>query len=50
MATEFAKDTQQRNDEMFAEIFSGIFIAQRPERYVELTQAKNHIQQRGITA
>ena len=46
VATEFAKDTQQRNDEMFAEVFSGISIAQRPERYVELTQAKNQIQQR----
>lgn len=46
VATEFAKDTQQRNDEMFAEVFSGISIAQRPERYVEITQAKNQIQQR----
>ncbi|WP_104487968.1 TfpX/TfpZ family type IV pilin accessory protein [Acinetobacter indicus] len=45
-AAEFAKDTQQRNDEMFAEVFSGISIAQRPERYVELTQAKTQIQQR----
>lgn len=28
VATEFAKDIQQRNDEMFAEVFSGISIAQ----------------------
>lgn len=48
VATEFAKDTQQRNDEMFAEVFSGISIAQRPERYVELTQAKTQIQQRAL--
>lgn len=48
VATKFAKDTQQRNDEMFAEVFSGISIAQRPERYVELTQAKNQIQQRAL--
>lgn len=48
VATEFAKDTQQRNDEMFAEIFSGISISQRPERYVELTQAKHQIQQRAL--
>ena len=48
VATEFAKDTQQRNDEMFAEVFSGISISQRPERYVELTQAKNQIQQRAL--
>lgn len=47
-ATEFAKDTQQRNDEMFAEVFSGISIAQRPERYVELTQVKTQIQQRAL--
>ena len=47
-AAEFAKDTQQRNDEMFAEVFSGISIAQRPERYVELTQAKPQIQQRAL--
>ena len=48
VATEFAKDTQQRNDEMFAEVFSGISISQRPERYVELTQAKTQIQQRAL--
>ena len=46
VATKFAKDTQQRNDEMFAEVLGGISIAQRPERYVELTQAKTQIQQR----
>ena len=48
VATEFAKDTQQRNDEMFAEVLGGISIAQRPERYVELTQAKNQIRQRAL--
>ena len=48
VATEFAKDTQQRSDEMFAEVFSGISLAQRPERYVELTQAKAQIQQRAL--
>ena len=46
VATEFAKDIQQRNDEMFAEVLGGISISQRPERYVELTQAKTQIQQR----
>jgi hypothetical protein len=46
VAIEFAKDIQQRNDEMFAEVLGGISIAQRPERYVELTQAKTQIQQR----
>ena len=48
VATEFAKDIQQRNDEMFAEVLGGISIAQRPERYVELTQAKKQIQQRAL--
>ena len=48
VATEFAKDIQQRNDEMFAEVLGGISIAQRPERYVELTLAKNQIQQRAL--
>lgn len=47
-ATEFAKDIQQRNDEMFEEVLGGISIAQRPERYVELTQAKTQIQQRAL--
>lgn len=46
VATEFAKDTQQRNDEMFAEVFSDISIAQRPERYVRFSQAKTQLQQR----
>ena len=48
VATEFAKDIQQRNDEMFAEVLGGISIAQRPERYVELTQAKTQIKQRAL--
>ena len=44
VATDFSKDTQQRSEEMFAEVFNGISIAQRPERYIELTQAKTQIQ------
>lgn len=47
-ATEFAKNIEQRNDDMFAEVFSGISIVQRPARYVELSQAKNRIQQRAL--
>lgn len=45
-STEFAKDSKQRNREMFAEITTGISIAQRPERYVSLFKAKQQIQQR----
>lgn len=48
VATEFAKDTQQRNDEMFAEVLGGISIAQRPERYVEFSQAITQVQQRSL--
>lgn len=46
VATEFAKNTQQRNDDMFADVFGGISLAQRPERYVELNKAKKQMQQR----
>ena len=46
VAMEFAKDTNQRNDDMFAEVLGGISIAQRPERYVDFIQAKEQIQQR----
>lgn len=46
VAAEFAKDKKQKNKEMFAEIVSGISIAQRPERYVQLKQAKSQIQSR----
>ena len=46
VATEFAKDASQRSDDMFAEVLAGISIAQRPERYVELTKAKKQMQQR----
>ena len=46
VATEFAKNMQQRNDDMFADVFGGISLAQRPERYVELNKAKKQMQQR----
>ena len=46
VATEFAKDANQRSDDMFAEVLGGISIAQRPERYVELNKAKKKMQQR----
>ena len=46
VATEFSKNIEQRNDDMFAEVLGGISIAQRPERYVDFIQAKEQIQQR----
>jgi hypothetical protein len=46
VATEFSNNPQQRNNDMFAEILAGISIAQRPERYIELSKAKKQMQQR----
>lgn len=46
VATVFAKDTNQRNNDMFAEVLGGISIAQRPERYVDFAQAKAQLQKR----
>lgn len=46
VATVFAKDTNQRNNDMFAEVLGGISIAQRPERYVDFSQAKAQLQKR----
>lgn len=48
VAVEFSKNTEQRNNDMFAEVLGGVSVAQRPERYVELTQAKTQIQQRAL--
>lgn len=45
-ATQFAKDTNQRNDDMFAEVLGGVSLAQRPERYVDFIQAKAQLQKR----
>lgn len=46
VAMQFSENRQQRNDEMFTEVFSGVSLAQRPERYVPMTEVKNQIQQR----
>ena len=48
VASEFAKDTQQRQNDIFTEVLGGISLAQKPDRYVELTQAKTQIQQRAL--
>lgn len=45
-AVELAKDIKQRNSDMFAEVLGGVSLAQRPERYVPLAQAKTQIRQR----
>ena len=46
VAIKSAKDVQQHNNDMFIEVLGGISLAQQPERYVELTQAKASIKQR----
>lgn len=46
VATQFAQDTKQRNDDMFAEVSGGVSLAQRPERYVSLAKVKEKIQKR----
>ena len=46
VATQFAQDVKQRNDDMFAEVLGGISLAQRPERYVDFSQAKAQLQKR----
>ncbi|MFV5368137.1 TfpX/TfpZ family type IV pilin accessory protein [Acinetobacter junii] len=43
-AIKFAQDSKQRNKEMFEELFEGIAVSQRPERYVELSLMKSQIQ------
>lgn len=40
VGVELAKDSQTRNDDTFAEVFGGILIAQKPERYVPLEKVK----------
>ncbi|WP_034594641.1 TfpX/TfpZ family type IV pilin accessory protein [Acinetobacter sp. NIPH 298] len=46
VAMQLSKNRQQRNDEMFTEVFSGVSLAQRPERYVPMIEVKNQIRQR----
>lgn len=49
LAVDFSKDVEQRNNDMFAEIFAGVSLAQRPERYVPIQTLKKQIQQRSQT-
>lgn len=44
VGVEFAKDANQRGDDLFAEALGGISIAQKPERYVEIEKVKSKIQ------
>lgn len=46
VTVEFAKDTNTRSDDLFAEALGGISIAQKPERYADFAEAKPKIKQR----
>ncbi|MEQ1367825.1 TfpX/TfpZ family type IV pilin accessory protein [Acinetobacter schindleri] len=48
VAVKSAANTQQRQDDMFTEVLGGISLAQQPERYIELTQAKSQLQKRAL--
>jgi hypothetical protein len=48
VAVKSAVSTQQRQNDMFTEVLGGISLAQQPDRYIELTQAKNQIQKRAL--
>ena len=47
-AVKLAVSPQQRQNDMFIEVLGGISLARQPTRYVELSQAKNQIQQRAL--
>lgn len=46
VATEFSKNTAERNQNMFEEVLGGISIAQRPERYIPLEKVRSKINQK----
>lgn len=48
VAVKSAESSQQHQDDIFTEVLGGISLAQQPERYVELNQAKKQIQQRAL--
>lgn len=48
VAVKSAVSAQQHQDDIFTEVLGGISLAQQPDRYIELTQAKNQIQKRAL--
>ena len=46
VGVEFAKDANVRSDDLFAEALGGISIVQKPERYIDLAEAKPKIKKR----
>ncbi|MEG2750039.1 MAG: TfpX/TfpZ family type IV pilin accessory protein, partial [Acinetobacter sp.] len=45
VGVEFDQDAKNRSDDMFAEALGGISLAQKPERYVDFTQAMPQLKQ-----
>lgn len=48
VAMQSINGTQQRNDDVLKEVLGGISLAQYPERYMDISQAKHQIQQRAL--
>jgi len=48
VAVKSAESMQQHQEDLFAEVLGGITLAQQPERYIELMQAKAKIRQRAL--
>ena len=46
VGVEFAKDANVRSDDLFAEALEGLSIAQKPERYVDLSKTTTQLKQR----
>ena len=46
VGVEISKDLNEKNQNMFEEVFAGISIAQRPERYVSIDKVKTQIKLR----
>ena len=46
VGVEISKDLNEKNQNMFEEVFGGISIAQRPERYVSIDKVKTQIKSR----
>lgn len=47
-AIKSTESIEQRQNDIFMELFGGISLAQRPERYVSLSKAKSQIQERAL--
>lgn len=49
VGVEISKNIEEKNQNLFEEVFGGISIAQRPERYVDLNLVKKKMQERALS-